>query len=551
MFNFKFNVMRKTFTQKMALVAVNVLFAVNSMNAADPVKTDFTDLINNPSFEHYADDEKTPLDVTSTTDPNLISGALRGTPPGWLDTGVTPPATGNLSYGINRNAVNKAGFNACWAAPTPFPEPFALYQEIQGLPAGQYIFSCRMVVFKPRLTSQRFFVQTKNGENVTNNIVQYFGRETDYGLNLTEGETNTYAGWDFTDAVTDQESRLKPMSITVTVAEGETVVLGVKSGDMKATGDHTETQEGFFKVDDFRITKVVEPDPNDYTSSITNNSFEFVLIDNAPVLLKTHNIAAYSATDPQRGVPYGWSDIVVDDNPVGNSYGVNTDANNIEGAKQMWVMRTPFMTDYTLYQDVTGLPAGRYQVSCDMFVENGRLTTQRLFAKNNVQYYGSDYQYLLNIAENENVTYAGWETSANSYQSGLFLLPLSVEVDVNENEPLRIGVKSGNMKADGLPGTGSEGWFKLDNFRLKRIADLSGFDKLQVSNITVSGQKGEFTVFNKTDKELTIQVVSVAGQILKTVRTQDALSQVSVPQGMYILKLSYDGRTETTKVLVK
>jgi hypothetical protein len=228
-----------------------------------------------------------PIDVTDATDSKLYNGALRGTPPGWKDMGIT--LTSTISYGINRGAVGKDGYNMCWYSPSSSTNSYAIYQEVENLPAGQYIVSCRMVTWSVRLVNQRFFAQTQLGETVTNNIVQYIGKSSDYNSNLTAGETNTYAGWELGGStVNDTEARLKPMSIVVNVAEGEKLIIGMRSGNKKADG--TTTNSIAIKMDDFRITRVVDVDPNDYTSSIVNPSFEQILI----VFLSASKIIAKS-----------------------------------------------------------------------------------------------------------------------------------------------------------------------------------------------------------------------------------------------------------------
>lgn len=538
--------MEKIFTRKLSCLALGLLAISPVLNAQ---KVDYTDYLKNPSFENYLDG--TPIDVTNTSDTHLVSGALRGTPPGWQDTGVTPPATGNLSYGINRNAIGKDGFNACFCAPTPFPADYALSQKVEGLPAGQYVISARLWVSSARLTNQRLFVQTESDGTVTNNIVQYFGTESQYPSNLTNGETNTFAGWEMNSSTSDGESRLKPMSITVTVAEGETLVLGVRSSNLGPDGTRYTNQNGFFKVDNFHITKVVSPDPNDYTSKIVNPSFELALINGVPTQLKTHNIAAYSATDPQRGLPYGWNETVVDANPIGTSYGVNSDANGVDGAKHMWVIRTPFMTSYTIYQDINELPAGKYKVSCSMFVQSGKLGTQRLFANNKVQYYGSSFEYLLNLTDGEDATYAGYTASSNGYADGLFLKDLSVEVDVLAGQPLRIGVKSSGAKADGSIGTDTDGWFKLDNFRLKRIDNANGIQKGAGSGFAISPAKGGFFLNKESDALATVKVFSATGQTVYSGQLKDASTWIPLSKGFYIVSFGNGSIAKSEKVLVK
>ncbi|MDD2994664.1 MAG: T9SS type A sorting domain-containing protein [Paludibacter sp.] len=554
--------MKKTFTQKMSLVALGALLLTSQLKATDPVKVDYTDRLVNPSFEYFVENGAVnlndPIDVTKgAADSRLYNNALRGTPPGWMDSGIT--LTQAISYGINRGAVGKDGFNMCWYSPSTSTSAYSIYQEVNNLPAGQYIVSCKMVTWTVRLVNQRFFAQTQLGETVTNNIVQYIGKESDYNLNLTQGETNTFAGWELGGStVSDTEARLKPMSIVINVAEGEKLIIGMRSGNMKADG--TTTNSIAIKMDDFRLTKVVDPDPNDYTTSIINPSFEKVLIEGVPTLLKTHNIAAYSATDPQRGVPYGWSDIIDDSaNPIpnpsiGNSYGVNTDANGIDGSKNMWALRTPFVTSYTLYQDISTLPAGRYMVSCNMFVEDGKLTTQRLFANNKVSYYGVEEDYDSgNLTSGEVNSYSGLTTSPNSNANGFFLKKLSVEVEVTSNENLRIGIKSGNIKKSGVIATGSEGWFKADNFRLQRIGDLTptGNAKINESIFSVNGQKAGFWLNMEKATLATVKVCSPTGQSVYETLVNSTKSWIALPQGLYIVQVSANGINNTTKVLVK
>jgi hypothetical protein len=289
-----------------------------------------------------------------------------------------------------------------------------------------------------------------------------------------------------------------------------------------------------------------------------NPSFEKVLVDGVPIQLSTFNIPAYSATDPQRGVPYGWTDVVDDslnpvpNNVIGQSYGVNSDANGIDGAKHMWVTRTPFVSSYTLYQDVTGLPAGKYRVKCSMFVQDGCIGTQRLFANNNVQYYGSVTDYNRNLTAGEVNTFAEWSTSNNTFQSGLFFRDLFVDVDVHANETLRIGIKSGNMNVDGIyNATGTTGWFKADNFRLVRTGDLTALNNVEAMPFTVNGQKGGFWLNMEKTSPAQVKVVSISGQTVCTNQVNSSKSWISLPQGLYIVNVSVDGVTKAAKVLVK
>lgn len=556
--------MKKNFTQKFSFLALGIL-AFSSVLNTQAQKVDYTDKLVNPSFEYYVKDGVADLSdpiistKTNAEEPRLYDGALRGTPPGWSDSKnygqVAPPAT-KISYGINRGAVNKDGYNALFAAIAPFPSELTVYQQVTGLPAGQYIVSCRMWVGSTKLTNQRIFAST----STSNTIAQYYGVESDYRVaspastSIVDGETYSFAGWAMTSASADGDCRLKPMSVVINVAAGETLTLGVKSSNLKPSGVAGTDNSGFYKVDDFHITKVADADPNDYTSHIVNPSFDEVLVNNVPTLLKTYNIGTYDAADPQRGVPYGWHDIIDDsENPtpntaMGQSYGVNTDANGIHGSKQMWAMRTPFPSSYTLYQDVTGLPAGRYKVSCTMYVQSSFLTTQRLFANNNVQYFATEYDYLLNLNSNENNTYAGNATSGTGYADGLFLRNMSVEVNVAENENLRLGIKSSNKKADGSLATGTEGWFKADNFRLQVLSLANSTKKVELSNVKVITQKGGCWISTADESQLQVKIVSATGQTVYNGEINSNKSWIPLQQGLYVVNVSGKG---SLKVLVK
>jgi hypothetical protein len=539
--------MKKLFTQKMRVVlALGLVFSFPQL-MADNVN-DYTDRLVNPSFETYADG--TVLDVSNTANPDIISNALRGIPPGWEGTYIPNPSSGNLGYGINRGAINKDGYNVMWCSQNPFPENFELYRKVADLPAGTYRISCRMSVFSGFLTTQRIFAQTINVEgNTVANVVQYFAKDTNYVANRTPGETDTFADWEMNSSTADSEARLKPMFVDITVAEGDTLKLGIRSSDRKKDGTHAGGQNGFIKADDFRITLLPLPvDTDDYTGRIVNPSFELEDAEGTPVVIKAHN--------DKRDTPYGWSDIHKEGlQPATGviSYGVNADANDTDGARSCWAHKSPFPDHFTLYQDITGLPAGKYRLSCSMFVQDGMLTTQRLFANNNVQYYGKSDDYSeLNLTADEVNTYAGWGTTADAFANGKFLRKLSVEVNLpTEESSLRIGVKTGNLKKDGTTAASAAGYFKVDNFRLKRTGDPdTGLDRTDKPSVTVIAQKGGFRLTGN-DTPARLQVITLPGQTVYSNSSAAAQTRVALPQGLYIVRLIVDGKESTLKVLVR
>lgn len=549
--------MKKNITQKLSCLALGILLLSPQVKATGPVKVDYTDLLANPSFEYY-EDGTTFIDVTNASGTSINSGALRGTPPGWSDSEnygrIISPAT--ISYGINRGALNKDGYNHVWFSPgsTQLPLNFTLYQNVTGLPAGQYLVSCKFYTSADRLSNQRLFAST--GE--TNIVSQYFGLEADYRVAATEttpaktnivtDESYSFANWLIYSTTGDSEARLKPMSVVITVAEGETLTVGVKTSRLKKDETTPTSNIGFFKVDDFRITRLPVPvDPNDYTHFITNPDFEQKLVDDVPTQLKTHAI--------DRDTPYGWSDI----NRAGLEptsgnlfYGVKTEANNAHGAKSCWAQKTPFPDNFTLYQDITGLPSGRYKVSCSMFLETGMVTNQRLFANNNVQYFGEESYYTHNLTEGEINTFAGLATSADDMSNRL-MREMSVEVDVVADQTLRIGVKTSNVKGNGFSDATKAGWFTVDNFRLQRIGDLvpTGNSKLEDTHFTVNGQKAGFWLNMGKATSANVKVLSVSGQQMYASQVNATSTWVSLPQGLYVVQVSANGANKAVKVLVK
>ena len=548
--------MKRIFTHTLNYLVLGFLFLSPQLKAED-VKIDYTDYIVNPSFEYYVADGVTdfddPIDVTNATDTRLMSGALRGTPPGWQDSEnfghVVAPAP-SISYGINRGALNKDSYNAVWFSPgsSQLPEVFTLYQEVTGLPAGEYLVSCRMLVSSARLSNQRFFASTGS----SNTIVQYFGVETEYrdgeNTNIVAGETYSFAGWEMSSNTGDTEARLKPMSVVITVAEGETLTIGVKTGRLIKNGTMPTSNVGFFKADDFRITRLPVPvDPDDYTHMIANPDFELIDVDGVPTQTKAHAF--------NRDTPYGWSDI----NRAGLEptsgnlfYGVKTEANNGSGAKSCWAQKEPFPDNFTLYQDITGLPAGKYKVSCLMFIQTGMLTNQRLFANNHVCYYGEESDYPDNLTTGEINTFAGLEPTTDNMSDGRFLRDMSVEVDVSAGETLTIGVRTSNVKGDGTTDNSRAGWFTVDNFRLTllELSPISGFDKVDYEMASVSGQRGGLLVDIKEATPASVRIFSLTGQTVYN-KTLNNNEFITLPQGLYIVRLSTDGFEKAVKVLVK
>ena len=87
----------------------------------------------------------------------------------------------------------------------------------------------------------------------------YFGSESDYQNCFTDGDEATFAG--YAGDTGGSPFILKDMEVTVHVSAGESLTLGIRSGNMKSDGTVTTTGDGtgWFKVDNFRI-ELIEDD---------------------------------------------------------------------------------------------------------------------------------------------------------------------------------------------------------------------------------------------------------------------------------------------------
>ena len=194
---------------------------------------DLTDLLTNADFEYG----------TSGT---LVErgGMVRGVPKGWRASGTM---NGN-SWGVNQDAKHLWGVSMYWASAKPMPNVYELSQTIPAtkLGAGTYLVTCLLGVQKDKLANCRLFA---------NKNVQYYGKESDYLPSmLTSGETNTFAGYGASGA---GKMTLRPMAVMVTLKDGESLKLGIRSSNFKADGTRsTNDSHGWFKVDHFRLQRI-------------------------------------------------------------------------------------------------------------------------------------------------------------------------------------------------------------------------------------------------------------------------------------------------------
>lgn len=188
------------------------------------------DVMINPDFE---------LDVNGQ--PNPRGTVSRGVPYGWE---VNTQLSGN-SFGVNADAFNFHGNNVCWMNATPMPSDFSLYQTIpaEKLGKGRYTVKCKLWVEANKKNSCRLFA---------NNVVQYYGYDSDYSNLLFSGEDVSYAGW---AGGNTNPLILMPVSVTLDLEDGEDLTVGIHTGNKRNNGQTSTDNAGWFKVDHFRIYK--------------------------------------------------------------------------------------------------------------------------------------------------------------------------------------------------------------------------------------------------------------------------------------------------------
>jgi hypothetical protein len=573
-------------------ITVRIYFAepglvLSGLSVVYPAENDLTRLITNPDFE-------------ITQGMRLDGSVYRGDPFGWTRKGTL----NGQSWGVNADAANYHGNYVCWYNSTPMPTAFELSQTIDSLPPGEYVLRCRLgVPATGGLTTQRLFAGNK---------VEYYGKEADYQNNLTPGEINTFAGY-AVDPGNGSGINLKEMSLKFVVPDTTNLSIGIRSSNKRGNGSLATDNGGWFKVDYFRLELVTDYSVSSPLNRLKNlleeaqtlyNSTSEGLYDGmypadsrkvfnkaiqaaisvrdnvnatfegqidaiatleAAIVQYRHSVVKSTSyiVNPSfeittgmqqdgsvtyRGTPYGWSDT---GGISGNSFGSNNDAGNIAGERACWYYSTPFPNSFELYQNITGIPAGKYVVKCRLVVKESRfLTTQRLFANNSVQYFGKEDDYGLNLTPGENNSFAGWTPNGS-----FFLKEMQVETDVHEDEPLRIGIRTSNQYKNGSRETTLEsGLFKVDNFRLE-LKELfpSGLKKneIKLKNFSVENAKGGFFV-RAVDvvANAKLHVYSVSGVEILSKGLVDKQTFIPLPTGVYFVRIVAKEGNTADKVVV-
>ncbi len=153
----------------------------------------------------------------------------------------------------------------------------------------------------------------------------------------------------------------------------------------------------------------------------------------------------------------------------------------------LWGIWNDNIPEVELSQSIKNMPPGTYTLRADVMVQynwaNDNTTTQRIFANNCIQMWGTPEAYselnmpadALNAAE---LTYAGYTCAADleGDANSSLLHPMSVTFGVGPDSTIVIGFRTNGINVNGVKngeedpnGDGNlrgQGWFKVDNFRL-------------------------------------------------------------------------------------
>ncbi len=272
-----------------------------------------------------------------------------------------------------------------------------------------------------------------------------------------------------------------------------------------------DTDDKFEMNNRIEMIRTLIPDSEDLTLTeqlIENYDFEY-----------NHDCQLNQPGNIGRGIPCGWeSEGTLKKGSNGlDSFGVNQDARNFHGNNVCWINSVPMPEKFSLYQTIPAseLEPGTYRVACKLWVEVSKKTSCRLFANNNVQYYGTESDYTNLLTPGEINTYAGY---AGGNTADIILRDMEVTVDIAEGEDLTIGIKTGNRKNNGTTATDNAGWFKVDFFRIHRLSQ-SGVDRLPGASDEAPRSTG---------------IYNLHGQQI----SPDSSAAATLPAGIYII----DGR---------
>ncbi len=326
-----------------------------------------------------------------------------------------------------------------------------------------------------------------------------------------------------------------------------------------ATSTITVTSQDGLTTKTYTVNFVTGDDVN-CTNLIVNNDFELAPDANCqPVTVA----AGVNGWDASGSIPcwrlsksscstkqfYGWTH---NQSLLGTStsQGINADGVNKHGNWVGWIGGNKTgLTEFEFSQTINSnqLQPGTYKVQCLMAIgKNGKRVSQRLFANNNVQYFGPYYKYAENKTASENNSFAGYPEFFETN-----LKEMAVYATIGTGQSLKIGIRTNSMEGDGDIATQSSPMFKMDYFRLVKIAAEDAADA-SLAQIKLSSGSMNFipttTVYNVM---LPAGVKSVSATAFPNIQDVNVtgMGNVDVSSGSgttTILVTALDGKTTKT-----
>lgn len=171
-----------------------------------------------------------------------------------------------------------------------------------------------------------------------------------------------------------------------------------------------------------------------------------------------------------------------------------------------------------LYQELTGLPAGRYSLEVSLRNTDGveYLTDQHAYAQAGDKT-AIDSEPLTNVSGGNNNDWSHFRIE---------------DILLGEGETLRIGVRSTGT------GSGRAGWFQADNFRLYYWGydEGTGISTPAAAEIGLKFYQIPGGILVESDAEGSLPVYTLGGALYKTARLQAGSNKISLPKGQYICK---------------
>ncbi|MCR5314004.1 MAG: hypothetical protein K6E54_10290, partial [Bacteroidaceae bacterium] len=223
-------------------------------------------------------------------------------------------------------------------------------------------------------------------------------------------------------------------------------------------------------------------------------------------------------------------------------------SNQYSEGTHLWGIWNATIPEIELSQEISGLPAGLYTLTCDVLVQynwaGNCLTTQRIFANDYVAMYSTEDAYENNLpddakiaaeidalvpdAEIKHLNYAGFlcESPRSDYSN-----KVSLQFGLAEQGSAKIGFRTNNIISDGTAAESGLGWFKLDNWTLT-------YDEMTIpEGANVNADATSINDINNNIEKVAVKFYTIDG------------TQISAPQkGINIVKMS---NGSVSKIFVK